>query len=518
MPTVRDLTRWPVVEGYCSNLSVIAGEAVLLHASTRGGSFDVQVTRVGGRRHAIWRAENVDAADWPVPGRAWAEGCGWPVALEIPTGCDWQPGFYEVELCDNVDTSDRGRSQAFFVVKQQPSKRSASLLLLSTSTYSAYNNWGGGCLYTGETEVSMERPLERGYLRRPAAPFEVDFDGRACNVSVPSDPTHRELMDYQEQNNYPLWTNSAGWHNWERRFVRWAEQDGWKFDFATSDDAHTDPSLFEGRRLLMTVGHCEYWSADMRDAVEKFVRSGGNWIVLSGDTATWQARFEGPKMICHKSFDDDPASSTPLSRLATTMWSDPKLGRPETQLHGLSFTRGGYHRVGLAVPEGDGGYEIHRPNHWVFEGLDANRGDLLGSQDFAVGYEVNGCSLQFVNGLPEATHVDGSPDSIEILATAPARLISISATTCEAPAGMWASLDPPGDLEEVKELLHGDPEATDSTLDATFCVMATMRFGDGEVFNAGSADWAYGLDRDETVQRVTTNLLTQFGCDRRPTV
>ena len=41
--------------------------------------------------------------------------------------------------------------------------------------------------------------------------------------------------------------------------------------------------------------------------------------------------------------------------------------------------------------------------------------------------------------------------------------------------------------------------------------MVAFKKGDGEVFNAGSADWAYGLDTDQNVQRVTANVLRRFG-------
>jgi hypothetical protein len=41
-------------------------------------------------------------------------------------------------------------------------------------------------------------------------------------------------------------------------------------------------------------------------------------------------------------------------------------------------------------------------------------------------------------------------------------------------------------------------------------VMGIFQRG-GTVFNAGSADWAYGLDRDPLVQRITSNVLTRLG-------
>ena len=41
------------------------------------------------------------------------------------------------------------------------------LLVLSTATWNAYNDWGGPSLYTGGTRVSFERPLAPGFLVKP---------------------------------------------------------------------------------------------------------------------------------------------------------------------------------------------------------------------------------------------------------------------------------------------------------------------------------------------------------------
>lgn len=44
--------------------------------------------------------------------------------------------------------------------------------------------------------------------------------------------------------------------------------------------------------------------------------------------------------------------------------------------------------------------------------------------------------------------------------------------------------------------------------------MGTFTKGRGVVFNAGSVDWAYGLDHDPLVQQVTDNVLTRLGGTR----
>ncbi|MEL6984944.1 MAG: N,N-dimethylformamidase beta subunit family domain-containing protein, partial [Actinomycetota bacterium] len=207
-------------------------------------------------------------------------------------------------------------------------------------------------------------------------------------------------------------------------------------------------------------------------------------------------------------------------RRLTSMWSDPRIGRPETSTTGLSFTRGGYHRIGDAVAGGQGGYTVHRPDHWVLANTGLAAGDLLGAESTIVGYEVDGCALTWPpptgsdpSPAPVPTGEDGAPSTLEILASAPARLISITDDRCEAPAALWASVDPPGDLEGVAMILHDTPHPTQEQLDALgsgHAVLGLFTKGDGMVFNAGTTDWAYGLDDDGPVGQVTTNVIERF--------
>ncbi|MEM7326418.1 MAG: N,N-dimethylformamidase beta subunit family domain-containing protein [Actinomycetota bacterium] len=522
--SIPAFTRWSAVEGYCAPLSFAPGEAVPVHCSSRVDRFAVTVTLVGAERTVVWSRDDLTAAEQPFPEDAWRTGCGWPATFTITTDPSWPSGFYEVRF-DAVggEAGDpRSVGEAFFVLRPPvDGPRKPSLLILSTNTYNAYNQWGGRCLYTGAEALSFERPIERGYLRRPAAPFEVDFDGRIANVDTPSDPEHLRLQAYQHEHDWPLLTASAGWHNWERRFVRWAQLAGFEFDVAINSDLDVHPEVLDGHRLVLSVGHDEYWSWGMRDAMDDFVErgpagGGGNWVILSGNTAFWQVRYEddGRTMVCHKGSArrNDPVRGGPDQHLLTSMWSDPLIGRPENSTTGLSFTRGGYHRVGHGVPLGAGAYTVHRPDHWAFADTGVCYGDQLGAGSFVVGYEVDGCAFDTVNRRPVPTGEDGTPTDLEILGTCPARLHSITDDRCEAPAAIWASVDPPGDLEGVSMVLFGDAEPENVARVAHgHAVMASFRRGAGTVFNGGSADWAYGLDRDPLVQQVTANVIRHLG-------
>jgi hypothetical protein len=100
-----------------------------------------------------------------------------------------------------------------------------------------------------------------------------------------------------------------------------------------------------------------------------------------------------------------------------------------------------------------------------------------------------------------------------VLATAPAHLISNGPDGNETVVPM--SFDPTGmgDLEfTVKTLLGAVTPEGIARFTNGHAVMGTFRHpGGGTVFNAGTADWAYGLDRDPIVQRVTENVMTRLG-------
>jgi hypothetical protein len=77
---------------------------------------------------------------------------------------------------------------------------------------------------------------------------------------------------------------------------------GYAADFCTDFDLHDDPALCSGYRLLLAVGHDEYWSAAMRDAVEAFVRRGGNAACFGANVCWWRIHVvdAGSAIVCHQ--------------------------------------------------------------------------------------------------------------------------------------------------------------------------------------------------------------------------
>jgi len=481
-----------MIDGYCFPRSAEPGESLPLHVSTDAPAFDVEIAREGATREVAWRAEGVRGHAHPTPDDAAAIGCGWPPTLEIPIGEDWRSGYYAVTL-----TAGEERAEAFLVVRPGPSTPRASMILvLATTTWNAYNDWGGPSLYTGGTRVSFERPLARGFLDKP--------EPKRRKMQPEPDREALWFFEWAEPLGLSVWSGGAGWATWERDFVRWAEANGYELDVAIGEDLERHPEVLDGHRLYLSVGHDEYWSRGMRERLDAFTDAGGNAAIFSGNTCFWQVRFDEARrsMTCFKyRADEDPVVGTPDEQLVTGPWSDRRIAWPETRTIGLTFTHGGYSRYGLGVPAGSGAYTVWRPEHWAFEGTDLHYGDELGRADAIVAYEVDGVELTLRDGLPVPTGADGAPDGLEILATAPARLWSQH----EQPSRYAHE---PGELENTAMAVFG-PGWRDQVHRVTnnhACIGVFTKPGGGTVFNAGVTDWTCGLG-DPDVARVTRNVL-----------
>ncbi len=482
------------LEAYCWPPSVGHGEPVQLFVSTDAPTFDITVVREGALSEPVWGEKGFAGRSHDTPEDASANGCGWPPALDIPVSA-WRSGYHAVTV-----TAGDERADAFLVVRPDPSDPAPILLVLSATTWHAYNDWGGPSLYTGGTHVSFERPLAKGFLVKP------EPIGRMMQP-VPD----REAMGFRRWAR-PLglsdWCGGAGWFTYERTFTRWAEANGYRVDVAISQDLEEHPEILEGPRLVLGVGHDEYWSWGMRDAFDAFVARGGNAAILSGNTSFWQIRFDpGHRGMTGYKYraDEDPVLGTADERFLTGCWSDRRIGRPETSTIGLTFTRGGYSRYGLGAPDGSGAYTVHRPGHWAFEGTGLGEGRGFGGADAIVAYECDGCAFETgPDGLPVPTGVDGAPEGLEILATAPAHL--------------WAQHEQPtryahepGDLEQCSMAVFGDasPEHLAELGDGHAVLAAFERPGGGTVVNVGVTDWVLGLG-DPVVERITRNVLDRL--------
>ncbi|HKN97075.1 MAG TPA: N,N-dimethylformamidase beta subunit family domain-containing protein, partial [Pseudonocardiaceae bacterium] len=262
---------------------------------------------------------------------------------------------------------------------------------------------------------------------------------------------------------------------WEHGLLRWLRAEGVAADLCSDIDLHLCPDLVRRYRLLVVNGHDEYWSWQMRDTVEDFVRHGGNLAVFGGNTCWWQMRLAdgGRTMVCYRDAAADPLAAT-RPELTTVEWSSAPVHRPENTLTGLSFRLGaGCWGPGMATMYADA-YTVRFADHWVFEGTGLADGDPFARG--ALGYETDACDVVEVDGVPRATGRDGTPPSFTVLAT--------------ADLSHWAA--------------HGQGGAA---------TMGIFTSGAGMVFNAGTVNWGAALG-DPVVARITRNVLNRLSAPR----
>ncbi len=501
------------VWGYTDRLSYQAGETLHLHLNTSLPELTIDILRDGGSLVPVHRAA-VSGRFRETPPDCSVKGCNWPVGYELAIPDDWPSGGYRIRLTASAG-SEAVSSDHWFALRAEPARARGDILqIAATSTWLAYNDWGGSNHYDGITgpggdkfapEVSTQRPWSRGFCWLPAgAPRTTHRETPALNT-VPRYPH----LDWAYANGFSKKYGSAGWASYDRHLCGWAERQGFSVDMATQTDLHYRPEILDGYACVVVVGHDEYWSWAMRDAIDAYVDAGGH-LARFGGNFLWQVRLEdeGRRQVCYKyrARDEDPIRETEDSHLLTSAWEDPLVGRPGATSVGLNGLRGGYANFGNCVPRGPGGFVVYRPDHWAFRGADVYYGDVLGGASHVFGYEVDGLDYVMRDGLVYPTGTDGAPDSVEVLA--------MSLATCiEDDHGHEGSVffigNPDGAF--AANVLYGgsSPEAVDRTGRGSGMI-ATMTRGKGEVFNAGTCEWVNGLiARDIQVETVTRNVLAR---------
>jgi len=522
------------LHGYPSRQSVAPGERVELHVSTSLARYSLAVARLGAGEEEVWRREGIAGTEHPVSDDASSHGCRWPQALELAVGREWPSGYYRVSMRGEAPGGQPVHGAMAFVVRSaEPGRTTRILLQRTTNTDNAYNRYGGSTLYYGPdgpaTRVSFERPFAGfepigDYRYTIPGDVEITADGRTLTDEMAdaltergvdtARPTflrparvadcwnlqqaevtlglHRRPGRVDVYDSFSSWASC--WHNWEGPFAAWAERAGYRIDYAANGDLEFHPEILDEYRLVLSVGHDEYWSKPMRDHLEDYIGRGGNVAFLSGNCAWWQVRSEedGRALVCFKDHTRDPHFASGEHDTLTTMWCHRLIGRPENRLTGVSFAYGGYHRFFGMMDEGPDSYTVHRPEHWAFAGTGLERGQSFGALDRIVGYECDGCQVEWRDGLPVPTHRDGTPPNFQILATAPAALGRVDAS-----------------LEQASRAILGDDGGT--LPQPGLAVMGTYTRG-GTVVTVGCTEWSNGLrGGDPTVDRITRNILDRLG-------
>jgi hypothetical protein len=438
------------IQGYASATSVNKGGDIALHVSVNPAQpFTADVYRVGwyaglgGRLMSHTGPFAGITQPECAPDRATGMvDCGWLPSHTLTVPTSWISGVYLVVLTND----QKFQSYVTFVVRDD--ERTADFLYQqSVTTYQAYNNYPDD----GVTGKSLYEFNSYG------SPVEATGKRNAAKVSF--------NRPYSE--GYGAGHFGIGSWGWEAYFVGWLEQHGYDVVYSTNLDIHGDHNRLQYFRGFLSVGHDEYWSKEMRDAVASARDAGVSLGFFGANTAYWQVRFESSRdgvanrvMVCYKDGDLDPEKGAN----ATTRFRDPSVGRPEQELIGIQYT------TALKDNGRDALFVVQNSSHWVW----ASTGFIDGDQVAGIlGYETDrympeypspiGANFAFLSRSPVidvAGHADYADTSIY-----------------QAPSGAW-------------------------------------------VFATGTNHWSYGLGKpgvaDRRIQQTTANVLDRFLVSRAP--
>ena len=434
------------ISGYADVLSTQPGGTLNLYVSTDAPNFRVEFYRLGATLAGPLMGMPVPdiRAGQDLPARGCTDDWGWPAyPFTIPQ--DWQTGVYIAMFVEvdgngvdspnqplNRGTADADDRKAMFVVRQSPDAAGSILFKVPTATYAAYNWTGGASTYTGQVIASLRRP---GCGTGGTTTFSQSL-GTQVDVYDPSSDRMKVV-------------------HLEAPFIQWLENNGYSVDYCTDFDLHFDPTLLDPYQLLLSVGHDEYWSEEMRSAVGALLQRGGNVAFFSGNTcwkyitfpADWQLRNNGS-------------------------WRDNNK-TPENQFTGVSYYYGNGRWDGWRQVVG---YALQITDHWILSGVAggtlgdvyADNGDPAG----LIGYECDGAPSTPQNGIRVPT---GAPTPAGFLILGQAQL-----------DGSW------------QDNGHG----------VNVCTMG-LYSNSGVAFTVGTVDWGRVLAslREPRVERITRNVL-----------
>jgi hypothetical protein len=449
-----DATRyWKLLEGgYAHRSSVRVGERIQLHISNSRPSFPVDIFREGSTREHLMRIEGVRGTLQAVPENGYANGFGWQPTVEFEVPESWRSGVFIAAF-----PTAQGPREILFVVR--PAEPRASLLVtIAMNTYAAYNNVGGACFYNYISRnqqhskvVSFQRPLQPGVL--------------------------------------------GNFYFWDQFFTSWLDAEGIEADFCVNLDHDREPDLLSSYRANLRIGHDEYNSRAECEQLQEFVRSGGNLLLFTGNAFCQLVEPRGgrdDRLFCSKPhYHDTPTSEKPETSFLRYIddLRQRTIGVCYTSFVNAKTDRPKVFRAPTSDPR-FGHYWVTDEKHWIYEGTGLKNGDVFGGEDSIVGVEADAADLEFVDGRPEYTGLDGVSKQYRILALANAYV-------------------DPGEGRDIGP--RGPLRAADGDANAWGTVAINETEFDGTVFNAATIEWGHGLhDPASPVARITRNVLDRL--------
>ncbi len=303
------------IQGFATAISVNKGSPVSFKITTAAGiGFGIKIYRLGyyngnGARMVADLGNGftgISQAPCVTNTTTGLVDCGnWTAQATWNVPSTAVSGVYIAKVKRN-DTG--GASHIIFIVRDDAAN-SPVLFKTSDATWQAYNDYGGNNFYGGTVAAYQQ--------------------GHATKVSY-----NRPF--YNRKGVYPnsAITGLTGLFNAEYAMIRWLERNGYDMSYTTCVDMARDPSLItpSNHKILLSVGHDEYWSAEERRKYESAANAGVSLAFFSGNEVYWKTRWENSidgtatpyrTLVCYKEGDGERGCGfkcDPLPGVWTGTW------------------------------------------------------------------------------------------------------------------------------------------------------------------------------------------------------
>jgi len=249
------------VEGYVSDQEIQAGRVERFYVNAPHARWvRVELFRMGwyggrGGRLVLRSGERPATAQPPChhDDTTGLTECRWHPTWSVRLPASSVSGVYIGKLV----TSAGAQKDTLLVVR---APRPGPLLAqLETSTYEAYNDWGGGDLYPSVRRVTITGSTQG---------VEVSYDRPYDTVTGAGQLFARDIA-----------------------MVRFLEREGYPVTYTTDTGVDLHPRELLGARAVLDMGHSEYWSQRAHDAYAAARDAGVNLAFFTSDTMGWRVRF-----------------------------------------------------------------------------------------------------------------------------------------------------------------------------------------------------------------------------------
>ena len=335
------------IEGYADHVSASAGATVNVYVNTTAPKFHIEAYRLGYYGGAggrlVWTSPEMDGvpqAPCPVTTGTNMVECDWIAPVSVPISSAWVQGDYFLDL-----VADPGQRNYVPLTVIDPASHATYLIDNSVFTWEAWNPYGGDSLF-GPTDSSSPTAPERSRVVSYDRPYAYAWGGG---------------------------DGSADFLGIEYPFVRYAEQHGLDIAYLTDIDLTEQPQLASNHKVVISLGHNEFWSAAERQGALAARDKGVNLMFLGATPALRPARLQpsalGPdrELVDYRNAEEDPISTVDPALATANSWSVPPLSHPPSQFVGNTYGGYGIHAAMVVV----------NPTAWPFAGLGLSNGSQI---------------------------------------------------------------------------------------------------------------------------------------------